>query len=144
MSQVVEVRPNGRKRVLTVNTMESRTVQTERDRADIRKIVQAYERTGVLVNMAKVDLAYRDVSEFTDFVDLMQAAKDAETAFLKLPSKVREVFNHDVAAWLDSAHDGLSERQVTQLTKLGVLEQVEDEAKPSGSPAAEGAEPIPR
>lgn len=141
MSELVTVRPNGRRRVQTLNDMESKTVQTDRDRADIRKIVQAYERTGVLVNMRNVDLAFRDVTEFSDFADLMQAAKTAETAFMKLPSKVREVFDHDVAKWLDAGHDGLSERQVERLTALGVLDQVEDSAKPSGTPAAEGVEP---
>lgn len=140
MSQVVTRRENGRKRVQTVNEEESRTVQGQRDEADIRKIIQRYQRDGVLINMAQVDLAFRDVTEFEDFSDLMRQTKEAEQAFMRLPSKVREVFNHSVVRWLDAAHDGLSEVQRGRLTELGVLDAVEDASRPVEEPAAPPAE----
>lgn len=141
MSLVRMSNPRPREAYQTVNLEPSKTVQSDADRADMRKILAKYEQTGVLVNMAKVDLTYRDVSEFSDFSELMLHAKEAESAFMRLPSKVREVFGHDVMKWLDGAHDGLSQEQVDKLTVLGVLPAVEDPAKPSGTPAAEGVEP---
>lgn len=116
-------------RVRTVNDQESMTVQSDRNRADIKEILRRYQATGGLVDMRQVDLEYRDVGEFEDFADLMLQSKTAELEFMKLPSKVREVFNHDVAEWLDAAHDGFDQDQEAKLRQLGVLEEV---AKPAG------------
>lgn len=104
---------------------ESMTAQSDVVRSDIKHILAKYEQTGVLVGMRQVDLAYRDVSEFTDFADLMRENAEAKQAFMRLPSKVRETFNHDVAEWLDAAHDGLSSEQRAKLEKLGFLEAVQ-------------------
>lgn len=113
-----------RPRVQTVNEEESLTVQSDRNRADIKMILQRYEATGGIVSMRDVDLAYRDVSEFEDFTDMMRQTREAEAAFMRLPSKVRELFHHDVMEWLDAAHGGLSEEQTAKLTELGVIEAV--------------------
>lgn len=110
-------------RVQTVSTQESKTVQSDRDGADIKKIIQTYERNGVLIKPASVDLQFKDVSEFTDFADMMRQTKDAEAEFMRLPSKVREVFGHSVYNWLDAAHDsGKLDALRPQLEELGVLE----------------------
>lgn len=112
-----------RPRVQTVNELESRTVQSDRDGADIKKIIQTYERNGVLIKPGAVDLAFKDVSEFTDFADMMRQTKEAEAEFMRLPSKVREVFAHSVYNWLDAAHDPEKLEVVRpQLEELGVLE----------------------
>jgi len=92
-------------RVQTVNTMESKTVQSDLVRTEIRHILAKYRQTGVIEHMRNVDLQFRDVSEFRDFSDLMFQSKEAEKVFMALPSKVREVFDNDVAVWLDCAHD---------------------------------------
>lgn len=138
----VSVRENGRVRVRTVNTEPSLTVQTQVQEAEIRHILAKYEQTGVLLNMRNVDLEYRDVSEFTDFVDLMRQATNAKQAFMRLPAEVRKAFDHDHFAWLDAAHDGLTEEQHARLVKAGVLEAVEKEPgrapdPPTPPPASE-------
>lgn len=130
MQRITIREDTGRRRVQTVNEEPSRTVQSDRQRADIGHILEKYEQTGVLVNMREVDLEYRDVGEFSDFADMMHQVKAAEAAFLELPSKVRQVFDHDVARWLDAAHDGLDEFQTAKLTELGVLEQVKADPPP--------------
>ena len=97
--------PVTRHRVQTVNDGESLTVQSEARQADIRQIIRRYAEVGILDHLKEVELRYADVSEFTDLGDALRQAKEAEKQFLKLPSKVRELFNHDVAEWLDTAHD---------------------------------------
>lgn len=94
-----------RRRVQTVNDEPSRTIQSDINQADIHHIIDKFARTGIVDEMARVDSAFLDVSEFTDYADLRRQTADAEQQFLSLPSKLREVFDHDVYTWLDAAHD---------------------------------------
>ncbi len=110
-----------RRRVQTVNDMPSCTIQSDAEQADIQRILQKFEAVGIVDHLRDVELQYGDISELTDYADATRQVKEAEEAFMKLPSKVREVFQHDVAVWLDSANDGLTEVQNVELVKLGVL-----------------------
>lgn len=122
-----------RPRIRTVNELPSLTVQSEVTRSDIRHILSKYEQTGVLVGMRSVELAFRDVTEFDDYQDVVSQVRAAEEAFMRLPSKLREVFGHDVRRWLDAAHDpDKLELLRPKLEELGVLEKV---APPVPEPA---------
>lgn len=113
-----------RPRVRTVNTEPSKTVQSDVARTEIRHILAKYKQTGMTEHMRDVDLQFRDVTEFADFADLMMQSKEAEKVFMKLPSKVREVFDHDVAKWLDAAHDSDAIAKLRpKLEELGVMEK---------------------
>lgn len=126
----------GRKRVVTMNNEPSMTVQSERDRSEIREILRRYGATGVADSLRNAELVFRDVTAFDDFTDLMRQNAVAQEEFMKLPSKVRQVFNHDVAAWLDAANDGLDEAQTAKLVKLGVLDPPAAREAPAPAPAA--------
>lgn len=125
-----------RPRVRTLNEGESLTVQSDRVRSEMKHILAKYEATGVMVGLGQVDLVYKDVSEFEDYADMQLQLSEARAAFMRLPSKVREVFGHDVSNWLDAAHGRLSDAQRSALTELGVLEAVEDPADVPAPPAA--------
>lgn len=129
-------------RVQTTDWDESRTVQADALKADIRHILSRYEQTGVVLGMRNVDLQFRDVSEFDDFSDLMRQTKEAEATFMRLPSKLREVFSHDVNEWLDAAHDPekLNAKR-PQLEKLGLWEPVAQSPAPGGP--SNGDQPSP-
>lgn len=127
-----------RPRVRTSNESPSKTVQSDLVRADMKEILRKYEAQGVFTSMRAVDLAFRDVTEFQDFSDLMLQTKEAEAAFLRLPSKVRELFGHDVGVWLDTAHDSAKlEKLRPQLEELGMV------PKPAGRPAPVDVRVIP-
>jgi len=118
-------------RVQTVNTEPSKTVQSDLQRTEIKHILAKYRQVGIVDHLRSVDLQFRDVSEFTDFSDLMLQSAQAKQVFMNLPSKVREVFGHDVAVWLDVAHDPTRlEALRPQLEKLGVLEPAKAVAPP--------------
>lgn len=145
--QVRTARPGGRDRVQTAFVVvddlgdlvpeESLTKQSDVHRAEMKHILAKYEETGVLVGLRDTDLEFRDVSQFDDFSEMMRESVNAKQAFMRLPSKVREVFGHDHMNWLDAAHDGLQDDQRARLTKLGVLEEVEDlPPAPAPAPAA--------
>lgn len=137
MSELVTVREDtGRRRVQTVNDMPSKTVQADVVRSEIRHILAKYKGVGIVEHLRDVDLQFRDVSEFDDFADLMFQSKQAEKVFMSLPSKVREVFDHDVAKWLDAAHDEAKLEELRpKLEKLGVMKPKEAAAAVS-APAA--------
>jgi len=128
-------------RVQTVNDEPSKTVQSDVVRTEIRHILAKYRQTGVVEHMRNVDLQFRDVSEFEDFSDLMRQSKVAESVFMTLPSKVREVFGHDYAQWLDCAHD--PEKLKALQPELEALGLVFDTAAPVSVPAVPAPTPVP-
>lgn len=109
MAEVVEVqldyRGKPRSQYQTVNDEPSKTVQSDAHRADIREILKKYDQVGIVDHLAKVDAQFMDVTAFNDYADLMRHVQTAESQFMELPSKIREMFDHDVAKWLDAAHD---------------------------------------
>jgi hypothetical protein len=126
--QKVTKRSNGRRRVQTINKSESRTVQSDVARAEIKNILRKYEQTGIIDHMRNVDMAFRDITEFTDLSDALRQAKEAEGRFMQLPPQLRNVFENDVAQWLDAAHDGFSDDQRAALQRLGLIEAPEPPA----------------
>lgn len=121
-----------RPRVRTVNNLPSKTVQSDVFNSEIRHVLAKFKEVGILEHMRNVDLEFRDVSEFTDFADMARQTKVAEGVFMKLPSKVREVFDHDVLNWLDAAHDPEKlEKLRPKLEELGVLEKAEVPPEPA-------------
>lgn len=138
MSQLITQRPeNGRRRVQTDDFGPSKAVQSQKDRADIKKIIARYKNTGIVDHLANVDRVFRDVSEFTDFADLMRQTKEAERQFMTLPSKLRAVFDHSVERWLDVAHDPEKFEEIRpKLEELGVLEKAAAPVVPAAVPPA--------
>ncbi len=96
----------GRSRVQTYfDEGSSMTVQSDAHLADIQEILKSYGVVGMEQMLNVAEAQFMDVSEFTDYKTMMDHVRTAEAAFMRLPSKVREKFGHDVHTWLDSAHD---------------------------------------
>ena len=126
----VDARGNGR--VQTINKDPSETVQSDAHLADVQQIMNSYLQQGRGL-LDETALQFADVSTFTDLADAMNQAKRAEEVFMTLPSKVREIFDHDVAVWLDTSHD---EEKRDALVTAGFLEAPEDPEAGSGEGAA--------
>ena len=143
MTKVISTRETtGRRRVVTMNEDPSLTVQSDRHLAEMKEILRAHKVVGIEEHLREVDLQFRDVSEFTDFADLAMQAKVAEGEFMKLPSKIREVFHHDHVRWLDAAHDPEKlEALRPQLEQLGVMDPLPVPPAPPAPPAAPA--PVP-
>ncbi len=124
-----------RSKYQTHNTLPEVTVQADSEKADINKILKRYAEIGIMENLELTEASFPDVTEIGDFQDVMQTARIAEMEFMKLPSKVREIFNHDVATWLDTAHD---EEKRASLIEKGIIEPVEQPASPPAPDAHPG------
>ncbi len=145
MERIVGVEDlRGKPRIQTINEQPSMTVQSDAHLADMNNILKQFAADGMSA-LDEADLHYKDVSEFTDLQDALNQARIAELDFLKLPSKVREIFDHDVAVWLDTAHDqekrdalveaGFIKAEETPLE--GAPTQDPDEVKEEQPPLAE-------
>ncbi len=125
----------GRPRVQTVNKDPSMTVQSDAHLADINQIMSRFAADGIS-GLDQADLMFKDISEFTDLKDALDQAALANVEFLKLPSKVREIFDHDVAVWLDTAHD---KEKRDALVAAGFIKAVEVAEAGGGGGAATAA-----
>ncbi len=140
MRNTAELNSRGQPRLQTINDEESKTVQSDAHLADINVIMHNFAQTGDAM-LDEADLLYKDVSEFTDLQDALNQANLAESHFLTLPSKVREVFNHDVAVWLDTAHDQDKRDALVQAGFLEPPETTETTAKATTEPVATAEDP---
>jgi len=118
----LDYRGKPRTKYQTVNELPSNTVISDQKKADINHILKRYKSVGIIDHLNLTAATYQDVTKFSDFADVMRTAKAAETEFMQLPSKVREAFDHDVANWLDTAHDP-EKRQA--LVDAGLIEGFE-------------------
>ncbi len=121
MPDQLDYRGRPRSKYQTINTEPSQTIQSDADQADIKKILRKYKQVGIVDHLNLTEATYKDVTEFTDFGDVMRTVKQAENQFMELPSKVREIFQHDVASWLDHAHD---EEKRASLVTAGEIETI--------------------
>lgn len=110
----------GRPRVQTVNDGPEVTVQSDTHLVDLNRIMEKYRRTGLVEALDETEAKFMDCTAFQDYADVMRTAKEAEMEFMKLPSKVREIFHHDVAEWLDTAHD---EKKREALVAAGAIKR---------------------
>ena len=142
MPEQMDARGKPRAKYQTVNDGPDMAVQADADKADITKILRRYREVGIVDHLNLTEASFPDVTAFTDYQDVIQTSRAAETEFMKLPSKVREIFNHDVAIWLDTAHD---EEKRAALIAAGEIEPLEQPAPcnppDSGTRDAEPGDP---
>lgn len=93
----------------------SRTKQSFKDSCDIHQIIKRFERTGLMDHVSKAIPRFLDVSEVSDYKSALDQVKAAETYFMGLPAKVREVFDNDATTFLAAYDGGLDEAQLKAL-----------------------------
>ncbi len=108
---------------------ESKTVQSDAHLVDIQQILK--NAGGLPAMLEETDAQFMDVSEFTDYADMMREVRNAELEFYKLDPKVRALFDHDVYKWLDAAHE-----------RRTAPEDVRDDRTRDGDPEPVAADPV--
>jgi len=77
------------------------TVQSDRDDADINKIIARYLKTGVPPPSLKGEPFYGDVSEFSGLADSLIKIQEADRLFMQFPAELRERFDNDKVKFID-------------------------------------------
>lgn len=124
----------------TINTEPSKTIQSQAHLADIREIVGKYDAGFVRSQLEQADLRFLDITEFTDYADMMRQNANVEREFMALPAHVRRMFDHDVAKFLDAAHDPAKTKV---LEDLGLVEAAPTPVLPDPTPAPPIPAPTP-
>lgn len=114
----VTKRANGSRRVQSINDEPSLTQQHHKDSTDVNLIIAKYKQTGIMPEMRKKGV-YADVSEITDYHQMVEKVMAADAAFMTLPASVRERFSNDPAQLLNFLQDP---RNYDEGVKMGLYE----------------------
>lgn len=139
MPKIIEVRPNGRKRVATVNDLPSRTSQQWKDSCDVNKIMEKYKKTGSITHVRnRVEGVYADLTQLpVSYQEALDTIKTAEKAFEAIPAKVRQEFDNNPSKLISFLAD---KKNLDKAAELGLVNkpiQTEESSvlTPSSSPS---------
>lgn len=107
------------------------TKQSMRDECDINKIMERYQRTGLIEHINENAPRYEDMPLAADFQEAMGIIAAATTTFEELPATIRDQFDNDPSLWLDFIHD--AESVDDQMKALG-LRPERVRARPEAQP----------
>ncbi len=114
--------------------------RSEQDATDVNLIMDSWIHAGAAVagHMNRAQGAYGDFSSGIDYHSALDAVKEAEKAFAKLPPKVRSHVDNDPGKYLDMLYD--PDRR-EELEELGIVEKskivvVEAPVEPGQAPVA--------
>jgi phage internal scaffolding protein len=121
MSQVIEVRANGTRRVKTINDFpEKRAQQHQKDDCNINIIMERVAKREVVPLNLKSP-AYGDFSNVPDFQEANNRLIQAKEEFMKVPAKVRKKFNNDEGEFIAFVNNP---ENMSELLEMGLVEKV--------------------
>ncbi|AXH75311.1 MAG: internal scaffolding protein [Microviridae sp.] len=112
------------------------TKQSFKDECDINLLMARYMRTGELPNINERAPEYLDTTTGYDFQAAMQLVAEANSLFQDLPSRIRNRFQNDPAAFLDFCSD---ENNRPELAAMGLLKDISPSPIPTPQPSPENA-----
>lgn len=115
---------------------ESLTEQSHKDQCDINKIIDRFKTTGSLRHVNAMDGVFDEKLELTglDYKQAVDIAMNAEKAFGKLPSGIRNRFDNDPGKLLDFVNNP---ENIEEGRELGLI------APAPSAPAPAPQEPVP-
>lgn len=115
---------------LDCSNMPSMTKQEFKDECDINTILKQFTLTGMIDHINNSPAQWLDLPDVSDYQASLAVVADAAAAFEALPSKVRDEFGNDPAAFLAAFGDP---SKADRLRELGLLNPL---PAPSPAPAA--------
>lgn len=94
----------------------SRTVQSQKDEADINVIVRNFGVTGKVPMSVRVP-EYGDFDSVSDYRDAIDAIRAAEASFLAMPAELRKRLDHDPQRFVEWCADA---GNLEEMRKLGL------------------------
>lgn len=108
----------------------SRTIQEQKDEADINNIVRRFGLTGELPKNIRIP-QYGDFTGITSYQDALNQVIAADEAFMKLPAEIRAKFQNDPEQFVEFC---LDEKNRSQLAEMGLLSKKEAQTEGGVSP----------
>lgn len=113
---------------------KSRTQQQFAEESDINTIVNRFLKTGQLPDNVRVP-QYGDFTEVMDFQTAMNAVREAQESFDRLPGQMRARFHNDPQELLEFVSDA---DNYDEALKLGLVQP-----RPEPAPVPEAPAPVP-
>lgn len=126
-----------RRRVVLDCGDELITKQSHKDECDIYRILNQYQRTGIITHVQSARPTYQDLPDPMDYQQSIHILMEAERAFDNLPARVRAHFSNDPASFLSAFADPA---QHDTLREFGLLKAQE---APPAPPEPAPSPPLP-
>lgn len=81
----------------------SLTRQEFAEECDINTLMERYEKSGVISHVNRAQPIYMDMTDLPDLREGLDIMREATTAFMALPAKVRREFDHDPVKFVEFA-----------------------------------------
>lgn len=96
------------------------TKQNHKDECDIHKILNQYQRTGIINHISPHQPQYLDLPDELDYQSSLNLILEAQAAFATLPAEIRDKYGNDPAKFLAALNDP---KQREFLEEIGVFEK---------------------
>lgn len=94
----------------------SQTIQSEKDACDINRIVDRYQRTGILTHTRDaIQARYGDFSNIPDFHEAQNIVAQANQLFMQMPAQIRSRFQNDAGNFLNFFQDPNNQEEAIKL-----------------------------
>lgn len=113
-----------------------RTKQEFKEECDINHMIAKFQKTGVAPPVNRGAGGFGDFSDVPDFHTAMTRVREAETAFMRFPSDIRERFRNDPAEMIEFLDNDENELEAIELGLIPGKPQPpgEDPAQPGPGP----------
>jgi len=101
----------------------SRTIQSQKDEADINNIVKKYKRGDLIAESEAAVKNYGDFTLINEFDEAQNIVARASQSFGNMPAKIRERFHNDPGEFFEFATNPENHEE---LVKLGLAKKIED------------------
>lgn len=116
----------------------SMTKQSFKDECDINKIMEKFQKTGVLNHYASHAPTYGDASP-VEYLDALLVISTANEMFADLPASVRKRFNNNPEEFLEFAQDPKNVKQMRELGLASPLSETSSDYTPPKPASADTA-----
>lgn len=110
-----------------------KTVQSERDEADINKIIAKFQKGQNMVRINSKEPFYGDVTGLDGLADAYMKIQEAEDLFMDYDASIREKFDNDPVKFVEFLENP---ENYEEALKLGVVQK-----RPENTPPVEGTPP---
>lgn len=117
--KVITTRPNGSKRVSTINTIPSKTDESFGPDCDINNIYKKWMKTGDDSILKQRQGAYLDLTNIPDYATALNTIQQANDEFMSLPAEIRKKFANDPQEFISFLKDPINDAEAV---KLGLKE----------------------
>ena len=95
--------------------LPSMTEQHHKDSCDVIKILNQYDRTGLITHVNQSTAQYGDFTEINEYQESLELVNSATNAFMELPSEIRKKFENDPGLFFEFATNPANKAELVEM-----------------------------